>query len=146
MAGVVFGKLPAHGDFVCRGLRAEERDALDAWLSAAMVTARAAWGEAFADRYDQALPLRCDGSGVSGALAASQDGVGRRYPLLALSGAGEGERSEALLYEAIAEAWTADRLADALTPPSGAVERWLRDDGPIVLGQAPADLLVEMLR
>ncbi len=146
MAGVVFGKLPTHGDFVSRGLRADERDMLDIWLSAAMLTARETWADSFEDRYDRALPLRCDGLGMSGALAASQDSAGRRYPLLAFGGAGEGERIEALLYDAIAQAWTADRLADALTPPTGAAERWYRDEGPIVPGQAPADLLVEMLR
>ena len=146
MAGVVFGKLPAHGDFVSRGLRADERDALDTWLSAAMLTAREAWADSFEDRYDRALPLRCDGPGMSGALAASQDSAGRRYPLLALSGYGETERIEALLYDAIAQAWTADRLANALTSPTGAAERWYRDEGPIVPGQAPATLLVEMLR
>jgi len=146
MAGVVYGKLPAHGDFVSRGLRADERDALDTWLSTAMLTAREAWADSFEDRYDHALPLRCDGPGMSGALAASQDSAGRRYPLLALSGYGEGERIEALLYDAIAQAWTADRLADALTTPTGTAERWYRDEGLMVPGQAPATLLVEMLR
>lgn len=152
MSGIVFGKLPAHGDFVARGLRSDERDALDAWLSAALIAARETWGNAFDDRYDHALPMRYEGEAVSGTLAASQDAAGRRYPVLALGATGEGERIESLLYDAIADGWDADRLADAIGAPPGGVppfrgsERWYRDGGPMLSGEAPGDLLVEMLR
>ena len=147
MSGIVFGKLPAHGDFVARGLRAQERDMLDGWLSAMMVDARAVWADGFEERYDHALPLRCDGAAMAGAVAASQDGAGRRYPLLAMGAVGESERIESLLFDAIAGEWDADRLADAIgVPPAGVAERWYRDGGPILRGQAPAELLVEMLR
>ena len=72
-------------------------------------------------------------------------GTGRFLELLADFRFGDDE--VAWLREAgVVDATTADWLADALTPPTGAAERWYRDEGPIVPGQAPADLLVEMLR
>jgi type VI secretion system protein ImpM len=82
----LFGKLPAHGDFVARGLGAAEREALDAWLSAEMLAAREALGSDFENRYDRAPPWRFAGPDGTGVLVASVDGVGRRFPLyLALS-------------------------------------------------------------
>ena len=54
----LFGKMPSHGDFVARGLAAEERDSLDAWLSAELADARAALGERFEERFDSAPPWR----------------------------------------------------------------------------------------
>ena len=46
---ILFGKLPAHGDFVARGIDAAGRAELDDWLSASLADARAALGEAFAE-------------------------------------------------------------------------------------------------
>ena len=112
----LFGKLPAHGDFVARGLSAAERDRLDAWLSREMVAARERLGEAFEDRYDRAPPWRFTLPDRSGVLVASVDGVGRRFPLwLAVEGgdAEAAEQAEDLVYRAFGEGWTADRLADA---------------------------------
>jgi len=86
----IFGKLPAHGDFVARGIGAAEREALDAWLSGEMLAARAALGGDFEERYDRAPPWRFAGPDGAGVLVASVDGVGRRFPLyLALGGAGD---------------------------------------------------------
>jgi type VI secretion system protein ImpM len=81
-----FGKLPAHGDFVSRGLAADEREAWDAWSSAGLETARAALGGAFESRHDAAPPVRFAfgpggfGPGWStGALTPSIDATGRRF-------------------------------------------------------------------
>lgn len=81
-----FGKLPAHGDFVSRGLAASEREAWDAWSSAGLEAARETLGEAFESRHDAAQPVRfafgpsAFGSGWStGALTASIDTAGRRF-------------------------------------------------------------------
>ncbi len=118
----LFGKLPAHGDFVSRGLNAGERDSLDAWLADSLSAARDELGEdAFAGLYDSAPPWRCivpddAGGATAGALTPSVDAAGRRYPIFlaldvdrakALEAA---DRCEALLYDALAERWDADTV------------------------------------
>ena len=50
----LFGKLPALGDFVSRGLDMSARDRLDGWLSAEMQDGRTRWGDDFDLRYDAA--------------------------------------------------------------------------------------------
>ena len=121
----LFGKLPAHGDFVTRGLGAADRDALDLWLSDSLSQARDLLGDDFVDHYDVAPPWRFvapegpNGSGawVAGAIAPSIDSAGRRFPILiALTGLsddrapGAAEACEGLLYEALGGGWTADAL------------------------------------
>lgn len=128
----VFGKLPAHGDFVARGLTEPARAAWDAWLSEGVAAARASWGDRFEDVYDAAPPWRfvldpdpfCGGRSA-GAVAPSADAVGRRYPLAVcvLEPAPEtaealAERCEQLIYAALSEGWTADRLFEALSDGS----------------------------
>jgi type VI secretion system protein ImpM len=127
----VFGKLPTHGDFVARGLSASTRDAWDGWLSAALERDRLRLGDAFEAAHDTAAPWRfVEGPGErgsgwrAGALAPSIDSVGRRFFILVgrdgLSEAAARDRGEALaeimaelVYEAFAQAWTADDLARA---------------------------------
>jgi type VI secretion system protein ImpM len=112
---LLFGKLPAHGDFVSRGWAPEERDALDAWLSSSLAAAREEAGLAFDDLYNRAPPWRFVTPTMAGALAPSQDGAGRCFPLLlAVRGGGEATADvcEAMLYEAIGSGWTADTLVD----------------------------------
>lgn len=118
----LFGKLPAHGDFVSRGLGAAERDALDDWLATGMSAARDALGEqAFTELYDCAPPWRCivpddAGGAVAGALTPSIDAAGRRYPVfLAMDvdrarAEDAADRCEALLYDALTERWDADTV------------------------------------
>lgn len=158
-AGVrLFGKLPAHGDFVARGLPALERDALDAWLSASLAEAQAQLGDAFEERFGSAQPWRFAGEGRAGALAPSTDATGRRYPLLLAVEAEPGIAAdaaamcEALLYDAIVGGWTADILvahADAIvgrpgTPPSAGW--WLEGVPACTLSEArPAGLLRAVL-
>lgn len=147
MSAWVFGKLPAHGDFVSRGLSAPQRDALDAWLSASLVDARNAYDTAFEDRFDSAPPWHCTGEGVAGAITPSQDAAGRRYPLLVVcAGTPEdAERCEALLYAAIGEGWSADRLAaEAGAAPAGTISSW-SGGGQTAHAAMPSDLLTAML-
>ena len=139
----LFGKLPAHGDFVSRGLSADARDSLDLWLAGSMSDTRERLGDdVFAQRFDTAPPWRCvvptDGGIVAGALAPSVDAVGRRYPIyLARADADAGaeamaEACEALLYDALAGGWDADALvsaaasitADADEDRAGAARWW----------------------
>ena len=117
----LFGKLPAHGDFVARGLPAAAREELDHWLAASLADARDALGGSFERSYDRAPPWRFAAEGVdgwtAGAMAPSVDGVGRRYPVLvartgiaAVAVEVVAEQLEHLLYEALAGRWDADRL------------------------------------
>lgn len=125
----MFGKLPALGDFVSRGLDHERRDALDRWLSLGMQEARERFTEDFESRYDNAPPwcfVDCDASGQwsGGALCASTDRAGRRFPLMIASPSANADSAPAiaggcleLLYEALAGGWDADRLvAEQVSP------------------------------
>jgi len=159
MSARLFGKLPAHGDFIARGLGAVEREALDAWLSAEMLAAREALGVDFEDRYDRAPPWRFAGSDGAGVLVASVDGVGRRFPLyLALAGAGENvaEQIEDLVYQAFGQGWDADRLAaevgslDPAAESGTSAPRWWTLGGEGFMpasceGDRPEGLLARML-
>lgn len=112
---VLFGKLPAHGDFIARGLTAGDRTIFDDWLSASLADAREALGDRFDECFDAAPPWRYRGTGA-GALAASQDAAGRRFPALLIVEDGDDAAAQAcedLLYSAIGEGWSADRLAEA---------------------------------
>lgn len=120
----LFGKLPSHGDFVARGLSADERDSLDQWLSTELAEARAALADSFEDRFDSAPPWRFAWDGeewTAGACASSVDSVGRRFPLLvARTGLGTmsvepaAEACEQAIYDAFEQGWTADELAAAV--------------------------------
>jgi type VI secretion system ImpM family protein len=138
----LFGKLPAHGDFVARGMSAAERDGLDAWLSASLADARAKFEELFDEIYDYAQPWAGAGPGVVGAIAASQDAAGRRFPVLLLCAHGD---PVALIGDAIAERWDADRLVEAAgDAPGGDIERWWTDDCER-LGPQPSDLIAALI-
>jgi len=85
----LFGKLPAHGDFICRGLDNAVRDAWDEWASAGLAEAEASLGEGFAEAHDIAPPW-CFISGPGplgegwrvGAFAPSADSAGRRFVIV----------------------------------------------------------------
>ncbi|WP_394663893.1 type VI secretion system-associated protein TagF [uncultured Sphingomonas sp.] len=145
MTARLFGKLPAHGDFVARGCSSEERAALDAWLTESMEQAQRHFGPAFAERFDMAQPWIGEGLGVSGIIAASQDAAGRRYPLILLAALRDG--LDDLAYAAIAERWDADRVVEALGPrASGSVTRWSSLDGREARDDAfPLDIVTAML-
>ncbi|WP_375286789.1 type VI secretion system-associated protein TagF [Sphingomonas sp.] len=158
----LFGKLPAHGDFVARGLEPAAQVALDDWLSASLVDARDALGDGFEGAHDAAPAWRFVSQGSGGALAPSVDAVGRRFPLwLAIGGiardrfAAASACCEALIQRALAETWRADRLvAEALAEPLAAAPPppagwWLEDaNGRTVASRMevrPPDLLRAML-
>ena len=120
----MFGKMPAHGDFIARGLAAEERDTLDLYLSGELAAARDALGDSFEDRFDSAPPWRFAWAGdtwTAGALASSVDSVGRRFPLLVGrtevepgAVASTTEACEQAIYDAFEQSWTADELEAAV--------------------------------
>ena len=146
MTAQLFGKLPAHGDFVSRGITPDARQALDLWLARSLADARVALGARFEEAYEEAPPWRfawADAEGwAAGAMAPSVDAVGRRYPILLALGALAGEQvepaadlAENLLYDALEGGWDADRLhgaAVAVAPEAG--EPWTGGEGWWTLG------------
>jgi len=113
----VFGKLPAHGDFVARGLTPDARDGWDAFLSASLADARQTLGERFEAQYDAAPAWRFSLADTSGAIAPSVDRAGRRFPLLLghAGGANMAAACEDLLYRALGDAMTIDAVWDAVS-------------------------------
>jgi protein phosphatase/serine/threonine-protein phosphatase Stp1 len=84
----VYGKLPAHGDFVRRDLPQAFVEPWDEWLQVVVGAAREALGDGFAAHWAAAPPWRfrlpaglCGDSPVAGVLIASRDAVGRPFPL-----------------------------------------------------------------
>ncbi len=123
----VFGKLPAHGDFVRRGLSAEAQQLWDDWASGEIHGAREALGEeAFEGAHDFAPAFRfVSGPGGlgphwrAGAVAPSVDSVGRRFVVVmgldglapheaAVLGCVLADRCEAALRGALVNALDAD--------------------------------------
>ncbi len=131
-APFLFGKLPAHGDFVARGLSQAAQQAWDAWASQALQALRDAAGEAFDDAHEAAPPWRFV-AGPSrygddwraGALAPSIDSAGRRFlVVLGVQGwspvqaAGMGleiaQAAEHLIYRVIGSSLSADDASTAI--------------------------------
>lgn len=84
----LFGKVPAHGDFVRRGLPTSFVAPWDAWLQRGMEAARERLGPRWAELWDSAPPWRfalpagaCGPDAVAGVMLPSQDMVGRRFPI-----------------------------------------------------------------
>lgn len=162
----LFGKLPAHGDFVSRGMDAGMREQLDRWLTVEMEQARAAWDGEFERRYDVA-PVwhfvdEADNGGWSGGiLCASADRVGRRFPLIFAASAPDCASAVSLsagclmlVGQGFAEGWDADRMVEApLAPeslpwqPTGASWALVGGDGPVVQyqGRTPTGVIERML-
>jgi type VI secretion system ImpM family protein len=131
IAPFLFGKLPAHGDFVSRGLGDTEREGWDHWASQAMdnlggdaETATRLHGEVPPWRFVAGPSVLGRGWRV-GALAASVDRAGRRFiAVLGLGGMSVGAAAgagiaaaagiEGLLYQAIGERMTAEEAVTAL--------------------------------
>lgn len=164
-SALLFGKLPAHGDFVARGLDGVRRDRIDRWLAASLDDARAALGSAFDRRYDAAPSWRFAGRDEHGlaaaALAPSVDSAGRRFPIYvaierieAGSAADAAEICETLIYRALEEEWDADRLlaeTAAAAPggdaePSCAARWWTLGGEHFAPAELPGDLPGNLLR
>jgi type VI secretion system protein ImpM len=96
---VLFGKLPSHGDFVCRGMSDAERAAWDAWTAEGMEAAREALGDGFDAAHSAAPPWHfISGPGRfgdlwrAGCFAPSTDRAGRRFLIVtAMEGLAWGE-------------------------------------------------------
>lgn len=158
---MLFGKLPAHGDFVTRGIGRAEWDTLDTWLSLSLADAREALGAGFEAAYDAAPPWLFADDRTGGALAPSVDAVGRRFPVwLAVGEIAEDQASaaalgcEALIRRALLEGWDAERLmSEAVALPLSAGSRargwWVEDAAGSTIATRdavrPADLMGAML-
>lgn len=84
----LYGKVPAHGDFVRRGLPSSFVGPWDAWLQSGIEAARERLGDRWAAAWDTAPPWRfalpagaCGPDAVAGVLLTSEDMVGRRFPI-----------------------------------------------------------------
>jgi type VI secretion system protein ImpM len=115
-----FGKLPAAGDFVRRGLSASFRAAVGGWLDAGLQGLDIRWSlDNPPWRFFSAQGVLGDAA-LGGVLAGSRDRVGRSFPILLAAetrGAGDGETHdtwfgglEACLRGALQESWTPDKL------------------------------------
>ena len=164
----LFGKIPAHGDFISRGLDHATHTLLDDWLSVEVARARDRFAD-FDARYVQAPPwyfIDRDGAGAwsGGALCLSVDKVGRRFPILvaAPSHSGDSAREVALaalelVFTTFSEGWDADQLALALSSivadrgsgalPTQSVWAIEADDGTRIemTGRFPDGLIERML-
>jgi type VI secretion system protein ImpM len=97
----LFGKLPATGDFVARGLPETFRARWDAWVTHHLARLPEPWPEG-----GLRFLLLSGGRAAFGLVLPSRDAVGRRFPLSALAVASEPPPWPA------AEAW-----CDAALPP-----------------------------
>ena len=132
---VLFGKLPAHGDFVGRGLSTSGRAQLDTWLSEWLSAAQAMHGEAFAARYADAAPWLFEGARAVAVLLPSVDAVGRLFPLLAIAAPGTAIQA---IYDAMLEAVETAVDCDSLHATLAALE-----PGDAPAGTAPGWFLPE---
>lgn len=115
----LYGKMPAHGDFVRRNLPKSFIDPWDAWLAQGIEAARARFGERWDEAWRRAPvwrfalpPGACGPDPVTGVFVPSEDAVGRQFPLTlaavfadAVAGAGD--------------AWWFDQLEQAVIAGRG---------------------------
>ena len=121
----LFGKIPAHGDFISRGLDHEVQTLLDDWLSSEVAAGRTRFDD-FDTRYVQAPAWHFvdrdeAGAWSGGALCLSIDKVGRRFPILVGAPASGADTAREvalaaldLIFTTFAQGWDADQLALAL--------------------------------
>ena len=161
----LFGKMPAHGDFVARGADRALVDALDLWLAEEMREAAGQFADEFEDRYSTApawtfVDVDPDGAWTGGVLCASVDKAGRKFPLMLALPADDGAHACGLAggcLDAICTAFDHGLDADALhaapvTPvdlpwtPDGPAWALLGEDGPAVelAGRFPRGIIAAM--
>jgi type VI secretion system protein ImpM len=141
----LYGKVPAHGDFVRRGLPTSFVGPWDEWLQRGIAAARERLGPRWADAWDAAPAWRfalpagaCGPDAVAGVMLMSEDMVGRRFPItlaaLLPPGAPPPEEAWFAAVEAAAIAGRrgradADALLAAIPRPGDAVVAALPLDG-----------------
>lgn len=111
----LYGKLPAHGDFLNRGLRDRQARMADRMLTAMIVGAQQAWDDHFAERYAAAQPWLWHAPGSSGLIIPSMDAAGRLFPLGVATATPDLQAVYDLVVEAIAGAIAVDALVGSLT-------------------------------
>jgi type VI secretion system protein ImpM len=159
----LFGKLPAHGDFIRRALPDSFVTPWDAWLQSGLLAARDALGDGFPDAWSQApawcfrLPAgACGPDAVAGLLLPSEDLVGRLFPLTIVALLDPAAPPPAAAwYDALRDAshnaaGSADALAAALPAPwpgeDAPAEGWWRaPDAVWPLPALPADAYFRVL-
>jgi type VI secretion system protein ImpM len=104
----LYGKLPAAGDFLVRGLQRDVQQAIDDWLACGMLALQQAaddWLERYlvAPVWTFVAPAgRLSAEAVAGALMPSVDRVGRYFPLIVLrplDGPATADQAQALCSE-----------------------------------------------
>lgn len=87
-----FGKVPAHGDFVCRRVPPLVRDGFDRWLQASILYSKRELGTAWLATWSNSPLWRfvvgadvCGEQAWTGVMMPSADRVGRCFPLLLLA-------------------------------------------------------------
>ncbi|MDT8345342.1 MAG: type VI secretion system-associated protein TagF [Thermohalobaculum sp.] len=141
-----YGKIPAQGDFLRRGLTPGFVEPWDRWLQALMLSGRASLGAGWQDAYFSAPIWRfalpggvCGPAAVAGVLMPSVDRVGRQFPLTL---AAEIEAPSALAaYRAAAPAFGAlEEAALAMLDDGAAREMLERRLGAVAPGPVPGEV------
>lgn len=134
----LFGKMPAHGDFIRRGGPAGLLVVLDSWLQREL-------GSVLAEGRDEGDPVTMldglrigfstDEGGATAVLVASRDAVGREFPLVAVTAAqgtlAEAERWCSEAEAALIEARDGHADADATFLAIGVIASPAGDDGQV---------------
>jgi len=115
----IIGKLPAHGDFIARGIEFGLREKLDLWMSQWIEQARAELGEDFETVYCSAAPWIFEGTRCRAVLIPSADAVGRLFPLLAIANV---DASSQLIYDTLIETLASGHSGDELVTRLAALE------------------------
>jgi type VI secretion system ImpM family protein len=163
---ILFGKLPAHGDFVARNLSPSAQAAWDAWASREIESARDALGDDFEHAHEAAPPHRfIVRPGVfgpawgAGVISPSVDSAGRRFlivlgahPLEETAAVEEGRVLAASLEDVVYRAFEQRMDADAVIAAAEAAlaDRRAPDDAgeatPVAQLGDRGGLVLDMLR
>jgi len=111
----LYGKIPAHGDFVSRGLKRGQISEIDSWLKLWFERAKTDWGDLFEHNYRVSQPWLFSGEQITAILIPSFDRVERLFPLFACVGVGaRAQRLYDVVFTAIAEQKSVDILFEDL--------------------------------
>ena len=150
MSAFLFGKLPAFGDFVARGLSVPMRSWWDSWCSVAVLDARDKFGDGFHAHYQATPPRRfliappiAGGSWQAGCIIPSTDRAGRIFPFVlgvsssepidAAEAVGIGERLAACVARAFEQSIDLDALIIAAEAAAGDTSHPARPVHPITV-------------